>query len=496
MKQQTLFGSLWRKARKSFGGQTPSILIAGTSAHSGKSWVATAICRHLKRRGVQVAPFQALSRSVDASSCPDDGSIAVEQARQAEACGLSPATDMNPLRCVPASGGGYDVLAHGELWKRVETLDLSAHFEELSEIITESYQRLAERSELVVIDGMGGAAELDQASSDIANLSLAERLGSRVLLACNADRGGVFASVIGTVGLVTPAQQGLIKAFLVNGFRGGPEAFRAGVEIIEERGGRPCLGVLPYSRTIRLGAGPQQQSVAVSSDELKVVIVDLPGRSREERQSLLPHAQYISEPTRYDPDVVIIPPTSSTLGDLLWMKKNGLDRWILDRRKEGTAIWGFGGGSYMLGRFVSDPMSRDPSRRRVPSLGLLPTQTDILPDRGKSDVLASLWGKDVVFGTQAPASEDGGFASGPLPFADVNGQPEGFRQRGIVGTVLEGSLQSADVIEDLLAEVQERRSKPAKTVETGATRESHYEKLADWFEEHVDVALFDELYMK
>jgi cobyric acid synthase len=105
-------------------------------------------------------------------------------------------------------------------------------------------------------------------------------------------------------------------------------------------------------------------------------------------------------------------------------------------------------------------------------------------------------GKDVVFGTQAPASEDGTFASGPLPFVDVNGQLEGFRQRGIAGTVLEGSLQSAEVIEDLLAEVQERRSKPAKIIETEATRESHYEKLADWFEKHVDVAMFDELYMK
>lgn len=496
MKQQTLFGSLWRKARKSLGGQTPSVLIAGTTAQSGKSWVATAICRHLKRRGVQVAPFQALSRSVEVSSCPEGGSIAVEQARQAEACGLPPATDMNPLRCVPASGGGYDVLAHGELWRRVETLDLSAHFEELSEIVMGSYQRLAERSELVVIDGMGGAAGLDPASSDIANLSLAKRLGSRVLLTSNADRGGLFSSVIGTVGLVDLAHQELIKAFIVNGFRGGLGAYQKGVEIIEERGGRPCLGVLPYSRTIRLGANSKQQSVAVSSDELKVVIVDLPGRSREHTQSLLPQAQYVSEPTRYDPDVVIIPPTSSTLGDLLWMKKSGLDRWILDRRKEGTAIWGFGGGSYMLGRFVSDPMARDPAKRRVPSLGLLPTQTDILPDRGKSDVLASPWEKDVVFGTPAPVSEDGTFASGPLPFADVNGQPEGFRQRGIVGAVLEGSLQSADVIEDLLAEVQERRSKPAKTVETEATRESHYEKLADWFEEHVDVALFDELYMK
>jgi adenosylcobyric acid synthase len=206
MKQQTLFDSLWRKARKSLGGQTPSVLIDETTPQSGKSWVATAICRHLKRRGVRVAPFQALSRSVEVSSCPDGGSIAVEQARQAEACGLPPATDMNPLRCVPASGGGFDVLAHGELLTHIDTLDLSTHFEELSEIVMESYQRLAERLELVVIDGMGGAAELDQASSDIANLNLAERLGSRVLLTSNADRSGVFSSVIGTVGLVTPGQ--------------------------------------------------------------------------------------------------------------------------------------------------------------------------------------------------------------------------------------------------------------------------------------------------
>lgn len=496
MKQQTLFGSLWRKARQRLGGQTPSILIAGTTARSGKSWVATAVCRHLKRRGVRVVPFQALSYSTEVVECPVGGVVAAEQARQAEACGVALTTDLNPLRCFPATGGGYELWARGEFWKRVDSLDLADHVTEMAEIVDDAYPRLAEKADLIVIEGAGGAAELDREAGDVGNLQLAEKLGSRVLLVANADRGGVFASVIGTMALLSAEQQPLVKAFIVDGLRADRGDFRKGVEILEERGGRPCLGLLPFSRTIRLGDSSMEAAASVSTAELRVVVLDLPGRSQDDKLSLLPQAEYVSEPTRYDPDVVIIPPTDSTLGDLLWMKKSGLDRWVLDRRKEGTAIWGFGGGSHMLGRFVSDPMARDPAMRRVPSLGLLPTQTDISPNREKTDVLASLSDKDVVFGAKLSVPEVGGYTSGPLPFAVIDGHSEGFRQRGIVGTTLEGSLHSAEVVDDLLEEVVTRRSKPTATVESAATRETHYEKLADWFDDHVDVGLFDELYLK
>lgn len=494
MKHQTLFGSLWRKARRSLGGGPPSILVAGTTERCGKSWVVTAICRHLKRRGVRAAPFQAASFAAEGASCPGGGSIAAEQARQAEACGVAPTTDMNPYRCVAAPGGGHEIFAHGLSWKKVASLNDSSLIEEMTAGIKASYERLADEADIVVIDGMGAAAELDSPISAATNLALAEALGSRVLLTCDSDRGGVFALVAGTIGLLTEKQQRLINTFVINGFIGETESFAEGVEIIEERSARPCLGVLPRSRTIRIGEGDATPRAAVTGDELRVVILDLPGRVDEFVR--FPRVEYVTEPTRYDPDIIIIPPTSSTLGDLLWMKKIGLDRWALDRRKEGTAIWGFGGGSHMLGRFVSDPGAGSPERQRVPGLGLLPTQADMLPNRGTKTLGVKLWEKDIGFPAQAPELPSGDFAAGPSPFADVDGQPEGFRQRGIVGTVLEGCLQNEQVVEDLLDEVAQRRSKPARTMETPSTREEHYEKLADWFEDHADIALFDELYLK
>ena len=268
------------------------------------------------------------------------------------------------------------------------------------------------------------------------------------------------------------------------------------MEILEERGGRPCLGVLPHSRTIRLGNGSEPASATISRDELRVVILDLPNRSDNGEFALLREPEYVAEPTRYDPDVVIIPPTSSTLGDLLWLKRTGLDRWVLDRRKEGTAIWGLGSGSHMLGRFVSDPSSSTPDRQRVPGLGLLPMQTDILPERGREELTAQLADTDLQFQVSVPRAPIEDLAAGPSPFAVIGGKPEGFRQRGIVGTILEGSLKNAAVLDELLDEVLQRRSRPAKTVESAATREEHYEKLADWFEEYSDIALFDELFLK
>lgn len=495
MKQQTLFGSLWRKTRRSLGRRAPSVMVAGASARSGKTWISTAICRSLHRRGMSVIPFQALSFSTQAARCPAGGSIALEQARQAEACGLAPAVGMNPLRCV-ATPGGYDVLLDGKPWRKVEGVQFSPILEAMSEQIGAAYERLSKEADVMVIDGMGGALELDQPASALANLSLAERVGSRVLLTSNGDRGGVFASVVGTIGMLPLEQQELVTAFLVNNFYGSHESFYRGVEIIEERGGRPCLGVLPHSRTIRLGNGVEAAAASISRDELRVVIVDLPGRTDDGEFSLLGEAEYVAEPTRYDPDVVIIPPTSSTLGDLLWMKRIGLDRWLLDRRKEGTAIWGLGGGCHMLGRFVSDPSSNTPERMRVPGLGLLPMQTDILPDRGTEERTAKLADKDVEFPVSAPRAPVESLAAGPSPFALIDGQPEGFRQRGIVGTILQGSLRNQAVLAELLDEVLQRRSRPAKTVETSATREEHYEKLADWFEEYADVKLFDELFLK
>lgn len=495
MKQQTLFGSLWRKTRRTLGRRTPSLLVAGAGARCGKTWISTAICRSLHRRGMSVLPFQALSFSPEATRCSSGGSIALEQARQAEACGRPPVADMNPLRCTPAPGGGYDVLLGGEPWRKVEGADFSPILESMGDEIAAAYDRLAARADIVVIDGMGGALELDQPASSLANFSLAERVGSRVLLTANAERGGVFASLVGTIGLLELEQQELVKAFVVNEFYGLPQSFDSGMEIIEQRGGRPCLGVLPHSRTIRLG-NAAATAPSISRDELRVVIVDLPGRESDGEFTLLGEAEYVTEPTRYDPDVVIIPPTSSTLGDLLWMKRTGLDRWVLDRRKEGTAIWGLGGGCHMLGRFVSDPSSNTPERMRVPGLGLLPTQTDILPDRGTEEMTAKLAERSVEFPVAAPCMPVESLAAGPSPFAVIGGQPEGFRQRGIVGTILTGSLRSQAVLAELLDEVLQRRSRPAKTVESSATREEHYEKLADWFEEYADMRLFDELYLK
>lgn len=470
-------------------------MVAGTSARSGKTWISTAICRSLHRRGMKVVPFQALSFSAEAARCASGGSIALEQARQAEACGVAPATDMNPLRCVAAPGGGYDVLLGGKPWRKIEGADFVPILQGMGEQIAAAYERLSAQADLVVIDGMAGVLEPDQPVSSLANLGLAERLGSRVLLTANADRGGLFASLAGTMGMLSAEQQALIKAFAVNEFYGDPESFRSGREIIEERGGRPCLGVLPHSRTIRLGNGAET-AATISRDELRVVIVDLPGRLGNGEFALLGEAEYVTEPTRYDPDVVILPQTSSTLGDLLWMKRIGLDRWLLDRRKEGTAIWGLGGGCHMLGRFVSDPGSSTPERMRVPGLGLLPMQTDLLPDRGMEERTATLADKDVEFQVSVPRAPIESLAAGPSPFAMIGGQPEGFRQRGIVGTIFEGSLKNPAVVAELLDEVLQRRSRPAKTVESSATREEHYEKLADWFEEYADMGLFDELFLK
>ncbi len=475
-------------------------MVVGTASHVGKSWTATAICRYLSRKGLRVAPFKAQNMSLNSYACPGGGEIGRSQVAQAEACGIPPRPDMNPILLKPNGSEGCQVIVDGQVWKQLAADEYGRCYDELLERVEAAYQRLHDEFEYVVIEGAGGAAEINLRPRDLANLPLAVRLNTPALLVADIDRGGVFASVVGALSLLEPDEHALVRSFLVNRFRGDTAFFDEGRDMLVDRAGKPCLGVFPYARNIRLDPEDslsldETGAPAAAPGELRIVVVRFPHISNFTDFRLIPGAEYIEEPTRDDPDLIILPGTKNTLDDLAWLKKVGLDRWILDRRKEGTAVWGVCGGYQMLGRYVSDPHGVESSVGKLPGLGLLPIQTTLAAKKTTKEVRARLFADGSSFKAYEIHMGETSPAAGVEPFCEVDGRPEGFRQRGILGTYLHGALEDPAVAEHLLADVAKRRSKPVRAIESPAGKEEHYEKLADWFERHADLELFEELYL-
>jgi len=476
-------------------------MVVGTASHVGKSWTATAICRFLRRRGVRVAPFKAQNMSLNSYPCVDGGEIGRSQAAQAEACGLEPRSDMNPVLLKPSGPDGSQVILNGKVWKQLSATAYYEHYEELLGEVRAAYQRLADEFDFLVIEGAGAAAELNLRSRDLVNLPLAADLGVPALLVADIDRGGVFASVVGTMQLLEGDEKELVRGFVINRFRGERSLFSEGRQTLERLAERPCLGVFPYAPDIHLDA---EDSVSLdappseprSSSELRVAVVRLPHIANFTDFRLLPNVEYVTEAAQYDPDLIIIPGTKNTLEDLAWLQRIGLDRWILDRRKDGAAVWGVCGGYQMLGRFISDPREVESKRGRLPGLGLLPHKTTITSEKTTREVSARL----AVDGRDFTAYEihmgDTEPPAGDSPFAFIDGKAEGCLRRGILGTYLHGALEDPAVAQFLLEDVANWKNKPAPKIRGVADKQKHYDRLADWFEGHVDWPRFEELYLR
>lgn len=475
-------------------------MVAGTASHVGKSWMATAICRHLRRRGLRVAPFKAQNMSLNSYVCRDGGEIGRAQVAQAEACDLDPTTDMNPILLKSTSDVGSQVIVNGKVWK---DLSADAYFREFDSLLREvlaAYRRLAEEFDFVVLEGAGGVAELNLHERDLVNLPLATQLDVPALLVADIDRGGVFASIIGTCSLLEPEERGLVRSFAVNRFRGDPALFESGRTMLEERADKPCLGVFPYAPDIHLddedAVSLDDCSHAQPADgELDVAIVRLPYISNFTDFRLLTTARYLVEPSGDAPDIIILPGSKNTVADLRWLHDRGLAQWVLDCHAAGSAVWGVCGGYQMLGREVRDPHGVESRLGAARGLGLIDSETTLLVNKTTKAVTARSAMGDVAFAAYEIHMGETRQSSESPPFAFVGDKPEGVYVNGVLGTYLHGALESQELLSRLVGDVAKRRGKHPPAVQA-LPKAEHYDRLADWFEESADVALFEELYLQ
>jgi len=439
--------------------------------------MATAICAWLRSRGVVVAPFKAQNMSNNSYPCRGGGEIGRAQVAQAEACGLEPEPAMNPILLKPNGNGSSQVVVNGAVWKTLSTRDYYGHVNELRDHVIAAYEQLARRVEFIVIEGAGSVSELNLRDVDLANLGLATRLGAPWILVADIERGGVFASVIGTVGLLTPEERALFRGFAINKFRGDRSLFDDGVKILERRTGAPCLGVFPFATDITLDAEDtlalETQPRGARPGAPRIAIIRFPCISNATDFRLLDWAEWVTAPPAGDFDFVILPGSKSTVPDLRWLHDTGLAGWVTAQHRRGATIVGICGGFQMLGRRIDDPARVESSEATAEGLGLLPAVT-VMETMKTTAVRAARSRGGVRF---AAYEIHMGRTTIDVPmqaFARLeDGRADGACGAGVIGTYLHGAFEHADVCAETFG-----------VDVVVVSKADHYRRLAGWFSTH------------
>ena len=474
-------------------------MLAGTGSDVGKSVISTALCRIFLQDGYSPAPFKAQNMSLNSFVTPEGLEIGRAQAVQAEACGLECQSDMNPLLLKPQGSKCSQIVLHGKIWGNADAYDYfrKEGKERLRIEVSGAYDRLASVYNPIVMEGAGSISELNLREGDIVNLSMARHARADVILVGDIDRGGVFASVYGSIALQEAEDKALIKGIIINKFRGDLRLFDRGRAIMEEITGKPVLGVVPYFTGISI---EEEDSVSLSrrpseADEgrrVNVAVVMLRYISNYtdfgviERDDRL-HVYYTDkERDLAEADIIIIPGSKSTLQDLYYLRQKGLAKCILQAHERGTGVIGICGGYQIMGREVADPEHVEGDIERLPGLGLLPVESVIGGVKNTERVSRqiagiSVSGYEIHCGETKPAANDTLKENKCLfesPYATI-------RDRRTMGTYIHGCLDNKEfldyVLEPYLGKT-ERKGPDYKTF-----KEEQYNRLADHVRKHLDM---------
>lgn len=377
-------------------------MFQGTGSDVGKSTLVAGLCRIARRRGMSVAPFKPQNMSNNAAACANGGEIGRAQALQARACGLAPEVDFNPVLLKPQSDRTAQVVVHGKVYKNVSASDyMTQQRSVLKHAVLESFHRLAQTFELVLVEGAGSPAEINLRQHDIANMGFARAISAPVCLIGDIDRGGVIAAIAGTKQVIDSADADLIKSFIINRFRGDPALFDDGVTAIEALTQWPCRGVVPWlPSALKL---PQEDAVVLDAwsadkveSERRRITIAVPMLSRianfddmdplraEPDVSVIFIAPGQSIPL--DVDAIIIPGTKSSIGDMQFLVQQGWDHDIMAIARRGGRVMGVCGGYQMLGNAIHDPQQLDGSVEFIAGLGLLDVSTRMYGEKSTRPV--------------------------------------------------------------------------------------------------------------
>jgi adenosylcobyric acid synthase len=475
-----------------------TLMIQGTTSDAGKSTLVAGLCRVLRRRGIRVAPFKPQNMALNSAVTRDGGEIGRAQAVQAQAAGLEPTTDMNPVLLKPHSDTGAQVIIHGKVAADLHARDYHAYKRVARAAVMQSHERLVARYDAVIAEGAGSPAEINLRDNDIANMGFAEAVDCPVWIVADIDRGGVFAHLVGTLALLAPSERARVQGFVINRFRGDMTLLQPGLDWLERETGKSVLGVLPYLHGLHLEAedalpAPGSHEHDDENGQLRIAVLALPHISN--------HTDF--DPLRLHPqvtltfvapgaslpaaDLVIIPGTKNTRGDLAWVRAQGWDTALARHLRYGGRLIGICGGFQMLGQALHDPLGIDGTPGSSTGLGWLQVETTFGPRKQLRQVSGrlALPGAPPVSGYEIHTGESRGPALGRPALHGDAGDDGAISDDGqILGTYLHGLFESPDGCAALLAWAGLAR--PGR-IDYAAIREANLDRLADALEEHLDL---------
>ena len=489
-------------------------MLAGTGSDVGKSVLAAAFCRILRQDGYHPAPFKAQNMALNSYATPEGLEIGRAQAVQAEAAGIDCHTDMNPLLLKPQSDHTSQVVLHGkpignrsayDYWnpsrKGGDGLDFRKE-------VCAAFDRLSQRYNPIVMEGAGSISEINLRSTDLVNMPMARHANADVILVGDIDRGGVFASVYGSIALQAAEDRQRIKGIIINKFRGDLRLFDEGRRMLEDICQVPVLGVVPYFNDIHI----EEEDSVVLSEKLKAKAEGLSGKVAIAvvllrhisnftdfdalEQDARVHLFYTNNTTDLEKaDIIIVPGSKSTLSDLYELRRNGCAQAIVRAHRKGATVLGICGGYQMMGVEVLDPGHTEGDIERLPGLGLLPITTTMSGEKVTRQVttacpdpqlpgLGDLKGYEIHMGESKPF---GGAKASPLFLLD-DGRADGYRADDhCMGTYVHGILDNAPFVDYLLAPFADKLAQTSEAFDYQAFKQRQYDLLADHVRQYVDM---------
>ena len=481
------------------------LMVQGTGSSAGKSLLVTALCRILRQEGWRVAPFKAQNMALNAYIAREGGEIGRAQAVQAEAAGVEPSVDMNPVLLKPEADHRSQVVVLGRALRSATAREYYALRDELWPVITGELDRLRAAYDVVVIEGAGSPAEVNLRRQEMTNMAVARHARAPVLLVGDIDRGGVFAALVGTLELLEPDDRSLVRGLVINKFRGDMSILDDGLRFLESRTGLPVLGVVPYVRDLHIA---EEDSVALDARpsgegraalDIDIAVVRLPRISNFDDFSPLERegarVRYVESPSEMGrPDLVVLPGTKTTMADLAHLRRSGLAEAVVALARSGTYVLGICGGFQMLGREVRDPGHVESEQERAEGLGLLPVVTTFagvkVTRRARGRVAAP--SAEGLLADAAGATFHGyeihmgrTESSGTAPFVVTERggepceEPDGASDASgqVIGTYVHGLFESAALRQAVLRRLAALRG--AEYAPSSDSRDADYDRLAD-----------------
>lgn len=475
------------------------IMIQGTMSNSGKSFLAAALCRIFKQDGYSAAPFKSQNMALNSYITADGLEMGRAQVMQAEAAGIEPSVLMNPILLKPVTDCGSQVIVNGEVRGNMKAADYFRYKKQLIPDIMKAYNTLAAQHDIIVIEGAGSPAEINLKQDDIVNMGMAKLAKAPVLLTGDIDRGGVFAQLLGTLMLLEEDERNMVKGLIVNKFRGDRSIFSDGVQMLEERVGKPVIGVVPYIKCdIEDEDSLSEKLENYTKGVIDIAVIRLPRISNFTDFDVF--SQYEGVSVRYvskcselsEPDMIVIPGTKSTISDMKWLRESGLEAAVKKFVSKGVPLFGICGGYQMLGERIIDSAGAE-GGGAIDGMGLLKCRTDFFAEkirRRTEGVFAEVGG---VFSCLTGANFNGyEIHMGETYSEETSMLSCGGAQSGnIYGCYIHGIFDSAEVSERIVKTLYSRKgiAYGGGKKDRRAYKEMQYDILADGVRNSLDMKM-------